>query len=213
MTGSKNSNFSLEAFLLQDTDKTKKKMKTYQDLHVEDYYHIIGPIEFSIASYYSKKPTGLTDKKVFITLKSLLIDLNRKTASSSIDDSRSTDDESNSDFQPIKKSKTKMTKLATTHLGLKSAINDVVLQVLKEHPITRYEFELCIKYILYVIDNRSWIPTGKGYLDWISNFFGLLAGKKKEEFDAFYDMISQLLGIEKDLLTMDEMIYEEENSA
>lgn len=99
------------------------------------------------------------------------------------------------------------------HPGLKSAINDNVLQALKEGPVTRHEFELCIRYLLYAVNNRSWIPTGKGYLDWISNFFGFLSGKKKEEFDAFYDMISQVFGVEKDILTMDEMIYEEENSA
>lgn len=152
--------------------------------------------------------THLTDKKVFITLKSLLADLNGKAASVSIGDSCSTDCESDFDSQTTK-SKTKATKTTAIHLGLKNAINDISLQTLKEGPITRREFELCIKYILYAVNNRSWVPTGKGYLDWISNWCGFLTGKKKEEFDAFYDMISQMFGVEKDLLTMNVMISEE----
>jgi len=166
--------------LLPDTDKIKKKLKTYEDLQIEDYSHILGPIEFSIASYYSENPAGLTDKKVFITLKSLLTDLNSEVASTSINDSCSADCKSDFDSQTTRKSKTKVTKTTAIHLGLKNAINDITFRALKEGPITRHEFELCIRYILYTIDNRSWIPTGKGYLDWISNFFGFLTGKKKE---------------------------------
>jgi len=38
--------------------------------------------------------------------------------------------------------------------------------------------------------------------------FGLLPEWKKEEFDVFYGSISQLFGIEMDLLTMDETVDE-----
>jgi hypothetical protein len=205
----KGSNSSLGSLLLPNSNNIKKKTKSYNDLQVEDYSHILVPIEFSIASYYSENQDDLTDKKVFITLASLLTDLNNGVTATSAIDSCPAD--CKSDPQTTRKSKTKVTKTMIS-LGLKSTINNIALQALKESPVTRHEFELCIRYLLYAIDNRSWIPTGRGYLDWISNFFGFLKDEKKEEFDAFYDMVSQMFGIEKDILTMDEMIYEEENS-
>jgi len=53
---------------------------------------------------------------------------------------------------------------------------------------------------MYCIDNRSWISGGRGYLDWIANWFGLLEGGEKQEFDSFYDDLSQIIGIKKDFL-------------
>lgn len=53
----KDSNSFLGTLLLPDTVEIKKKMKTYEDLQIENYSHILGPIEFSIASYYSENPS------------------------------------------------------------------------------------------------------------------------------------------------------------
>lgn len=198
---------SLGSLLLPDSDNIKKKLKTYADLQVEGYSHILGPIEFSIASYYSDNQDKLTDNQVFTTLMSLLTDLDNEKTVTIINSCFA---DCKTDPQTNRKSK----KAAKTRISfeLKNEISNTAIKALKENPVTRHEFELCIRYLLYAIDNRSWIPTGRGYLDWISNFFGFLKDEKKEEFDAFYDMISQMFGIEKDILTMDEMIYEEENS-
>ncbi|SMH71062.1 hypothetical protein [Candidatus Nitrosotalea okcheonensis] len=53
--------------------------------------------------------------------------------------------------------------------GLTITLKQAAIQGLKEGPITREEFLSCLGYVAHCIDNRSWIPEGRGYLDWITN--------------------------------------------
>jgi len=179
----------LKSLLLPDTDKIKKKMETHEDLPIEKYTHILSQIEFSIASCYSENISGLTDKKIIAVLESLSTSLKTKTAPTY----SYTDSESQT-------KKSKNTKTATISRGLKNSICDAAIEALRKRPVTQHEFELCLRFIMYSIDNRSWIPGGRGYLDWIANWFGLLEGRKKQEFDSFYDDLSKILVIEKGFL-------------
>ena len=189
----------LKSLLLPDTDKIKKKMETHEDLPIEKYSHILSQIEFSIASCYSENISGLTDKKTLAVLESLLTSLKIKTTLTS-------DSYEDSGSQITRKSKN--TKTTAISRDLKNSICDAAIESLRKRPVTQHEFELCLRFIMYSIDNRSWVPASRGYLDWISNMFGLLPEWKKEEFDVFYGSISQLFGIEMDLLTMDKTIDE-----
>ena len=186
----------LKSLLLPDTDKIKKKMETHEDLPIEKYSHILSQIEFSIASCYSENISGLTDKKTLAVLESLSSLKTKTTQTYSYTYSES------------QTKKSKNTKTATIYRGLKNSICDAAIEALRKRPVTQHEFELCLRFIMYSIDNRSWVPASRGYLDWISNMFGLLPEWKKEEFDVFYGSISQLFGIEMDLLTMDKTIDE-----
>ena len=184
---------ALKSLLLPDTDKVKK-MKTYEDLPINKYSHILSQLEFSIASCYSETPR-LTDEKVFAVLESLLTDLN-------------------TDLHPLEYSKPTRKPKARTAAGspaLKNLICEAAISAITEKPVTQHEFGLCLQFIMYSIDNRSWVPSGSGYLDWISNMFGILPEGKKEGFDEFYDTISQMFGIKTGVLTMDEPIDEQKS--
>jgi len=70
----------------------------------------------------------------------------------------------------------------------------------KNKRISEHEFILVAKHILWSISNRGWVPDERAYLNWICNFFGLLNGKEKEEFDRFYGKVARVYGITKDNL-------------
>lgn len=69
---------------------------------------------------------------------------------------------------------------------------------LQKRKITRHELLLVLGYVLWCIDNRSWMNDPRAYLNWILNFFGLLEEDEKEEFEKFYDIAGQLLGMDKE---------------
>lgn len=71
--------------------------------------------------------------------------------------------------------------------GLKSYV--------KTRKISKYEFTLIIKHIMWAISNRDWVPDERAYLNWIINFFGLFNKKEKEEFDLFYKHVGRIYGL------------------
>lgn len=170
--------------------ENEKKPETLDELEIENYYHILYSIEFAIALHYVENPS-ITDKILLKELTSLV--------------RRHSNGQSNVESNITKKAKT--TNVANANLKsttmknhLATKLKQAAIGGLQEGPITREEFLLCIRYVMYCIDNRSWISGGKGYLDWIANWFGLLEDEKKQEFDSFYDDLSQIIGIEKDFL-------------
>ncbi|MDE1840731.1 MAG: hypothetical protein KGI09_02505 [Thaumarchaeota archaeon] len=170
--------------------KNEKKQKILGRFDVENYSHILYPIEFAIASYHVENP-NITDEMLLKEIMSF--------------GSRYRDEQNDAGNDMWKKIKTdnaanKNSRQTKIKDGLTIALEQATIQGLKEGPITRGEFLSCLGYVAYCIDNRSWIPEGRGYLDWITNWFGLLEGRKKQEFDYFYEEISKILGIEKGLL-------------
>ena len=63
--------------------------------------------------------------------------------------------------------------------------------------LTKHELFLVIDYIIWCIDNRSWVPDERAYLNWICNFFDLLSKEEKEKFDLFYDNLGKVYGLTK----------------
>jgi hypothetical protein len=171
--------------------ENEKKPKILDELEVENYSHILYPIEFAIASHHVENP-ATTDKMILKEITSLV--------------RRHSDGQSDVGSNIWKKVKipnvanTNSRSTITMENCLTTALKQAAIQGLQEGPITREEFLFCLGYVTYCIDNRSWIQGGRGYLDWIANWFGLLEGRKKQEFDSFYDDLSKILGIEKGFL-------------
>lgn len=171
--------------------ENKKKSKIRDELEVENYSHILYPIEFAIALHHVENP-NTTDKILIKEITSLVRRYN---------DGQS-DVGSNiwKKVKPPNVDNTNSRSTTTMENCLTTALKQAAIQGLQKGPITREEFLFCLGYIIYCIDNRSWIPGGRGYLDWIANWFGLLEGRKKQEFDSFYDDLSKILRIEKGFL-------------
>lgn len=124
----------LKLLLLPNTDKVKKRLKSYKDLPAEKYSHILSQVEYSIASYYSENPSGLNDKKVQAVLESLLRELNGNT----VDSDPYTYNGSH------KTTKSKKTKTTVVNNTLKNLICDASIEALTEKTVTQHEFKLCL---------------------------------------------------------------------
>ncbi len=70
----------------------------------------------------------------------------------------------------------------------------------KIRKISKHEFSLIVKHVLWAISNRDWVPDERAYLNWLCNFFGLLSKVEKREFDRFYRDVAQTYGISKSKL-------------
>ena len=107
--------------------------------------------------------------------------------------------------QEIKKS---LKKFQETRSGvleeentLESCLKWAASMALQKTQFTNHEFLLAIQYIIDSIDNRSWVPDKRAYLNWIANFFRLFDKETKKQFDMFYDMLSKQVGTNKNMLT------------
>lgn len=68
---------------------------------------------------------------------------------------------------------------------------------LQEKAVTKHEFLLVIDYILWSIDNRSWVPDERAYLNWICHFLGLMDKEKEKTFNFFYDLLGNVLDLKQ----------------
>ncbi|GEM_PF-4920331 len=183
-------------------EQGKKRPKTLNELEVENYSHILYSIEYAMALQYAENP-DISDKMLLKVITLLMMEFSdgKRDVGSVVWKKMKTGN-------PVNANSASSTTVALeSKLG--KALKQAAIEGLVEGPITREEFILCLGHIAYCIDNRSWIRGGRGYLDWISNWFGLLGGGKKQEFDIFYDKLSRVIGIEKSFLK-GETLYEEE---
>lgn len=67
----------------------------------------------------------------------------------------------------------------------------------KNKKISEHEFLIAIDYVLWAISNRGWVPDERAYLKWACNFFGLLEGEEKKEYESFYEKLGHRLNIPK----------------
>ncbi len=195
-------------FVVETKEASKRKQeqgneepKTLNEQEVENYSHILYPIEFAIASCYVEN-SSITDKMLLKVITSFVKEYSGQHDVGSVVWKKT------KIGNVVNANPTRSTTIAMeSKLG--KALKRAAIEGLQEGPITREEFTLCLRYVAYCIDNRSWIGGGRGYLDWISNWFGLLGGGKKQKFDAFYDELSQVIGIEQSFLK-GQTLYEDE---
>jgi len=78
--------------------------------------------------------------------------------------------------------------------------------------ITSYELKLAFDYVLYCIDNRTWVPDKQAYQKWLLFFFDLYSNKEKEKYKKDFTKMALRLGVPqsqiKNLLMEEETIVE-----
>lgn len=75
---------------------------------------------------------------------------------------------------------------------------DILLRLsheLQEKKITYHELKLVFDYILWAIDNRSWLNDEQAYVKWISYCMGLFSGKEEKEYKDKIRKYARRLGI------------------
>lgn len=58
-----------------------------------------------------------------------------------------------------------------------------LVDALEKKPITFHEFKLVIDYVLWSIDNRSWMGDKQAYLKWICYFLGVYTAKDEKQYE------------------------------
>lgn len=75
---------------------------------------------------------------------------------------------------------------------------EIVMQlsvVLQEKSITRHELKLVLDYVLWSIDNRSWMSDKQAFVKWLPFFFDLYKHKEKKEYESYVLKISRRMGL------------------
>lgn len=71
-------------------------------------------------------------------------------------------------------------------------------QVLSIEPISKHELKLVLDRILYIIDNRSWIPDEQGYVKWIAYATDTFDEDEKEIYTNYFEMMCRMLGVDQE---------------
>ncbi len=58
-----------------------------------------------------------------------------------------------------------------------------LVDALEKKPITFHEFKLVIDYILWSIDNRSWMGDKQAYIKWLCYFLGVYTDKEEKQYE------------------------------
>lgn len=70
-----------------------------------------------------------------------------------------------------------------------------LIEPLDENPLTDHEFTLVIDYILWVIDNRSWVPDKQAYVKWITYVMGLFSKAEEKKYEREFNKFARKLGV------------------
>lgn len=69
---------------------------------------------------------------------------------------------------------------------------------LEKKPITFHEFKLVIDYILWSIDNRSWMGDKQAYLKWICYFLGIYTAKEEKQYEESMEKLGKKLHLSEE---------------
>jgi hypothetical protein len=70
-----------------------------------------------------------------------------------------------------------------------------LIEPLEENPLTDHEFTLVIDYVLWVIDNRSWIPDKQAYVKWITYVMGLFSKAEEKKYEKEFNKFARNMGV------------------
>ena len=78
---------------------------------------------------------------------------------------------------------------------LEILIVEDLLETLEEFPITQHEFKLLFEYVLWVIDNRSWVEDEQAYVKWTTYVLGLFSKEEEEDYEKQFKKITSEMGL------------------
>lgn len=78
---------------------------------------------------------------------------------------------------------------------LEKLIVEDLLEVLEDNPLTHHEFKLVIDYVLWVIDNRSWVEDDQAYVKWTTYVLNLFSKEEEEKYEKEFKKSASELGL------------------
>ncbi|HWR24831.1 MAG TPA: hypothetical protein VN278_01240 [Methanosarcina sp.] len=100
---------------------------------------------------------------------------------------------------------------------LEREIVESLIEPLEEFPLTNHEFTLVLDYVLWVIDNRSWVDDKQAYVKWITYVLGFFSEEEEIKYERQFKKFAHKLGIsdaQVDMLLMKreaDDFFDEEN--
>ena len=83
------------------------------------------------------------------------------------------------------------------------------IEILKENPISRHELRLVFNYILWSIDNRSWMQDNHAYLKWITHSSGNITESEKKNYEKEIRKLCDRLDLGED--KVNQILYNQVN--
>lgn len=81
---------------------------------------------------------------------------------------------------------------------------------LEKKPITFHEFKLVIDYVLWSIDNRSWMGDKQAYLKWICYFLGVYTAREEEQYEERVEKLGKKLHLSEE--DVDQLLMKSEKA-
>lgn len=88
---------------------------------------------------------------------------------------------------------------------LEKEIVKSLVEPLEVSPLTDHEFTLVLDYVLWVIDNRSWLEGKQGYVKWITYVLGFLSESEEKKYERDFKKFARKMGVsgaQADMLLM-----------
>lgn len=78
---------------------------------------------------------------------------------------------------------------------LEKEIVESLIEPLEENPLTNHEFTLVLDYILWVIDNRSWVEDKQAYVKWITYVLGFFSEEEEKKYERQFKKSARKMGL------------------
>ncbi len=86
----------------------------------------------------------------------------------------------------------------------------LLADALEKKPITFHEFKLVIDYVLWSIDNRSWMGDKQAYLKWICYFLGVYTAREEEQYEERVEKLGKKLHLSEE--DVDQLLMKSEKA-
>jgi len=79
--------------------------------------------------------------------------------------------------------------------ALEKKIVKSLIEPLEESPLTDHEFTLVLDYVLWVIDNRSWLEGNQAYVKWITYVLGFFEEGEEKKYERQFKKFARKIGV------------------
>ena len=79
--------------------------------------------------------------------------------------------------------------------ALEKEIVKSLVEPLEESPLTDHELTLVLDYVLWVIDNRSWLEDKQAYVKWITYVLGFYSEAEEKKYEKQFKKFARKMGI------------------
>jgi len=85
---------------------------------------------------------------------------------------------------------------------LEKEIVKSLAEPLEENLLTNHEFTLVLDYVLWAIDNRSWLEDKQAYVKWITYVLGFFSEEEEKKYESKFKKFARKVGVSETQVEM-----------